>query len=363
MNKIWVNSGDSHVQEPDDLWTRELPAQLKSRGPRSEVQGDKEIYYIDNEFVKLDLVAIAETLRPPGASDVKLRVADLDAQGIWSELLFASKALWVCLSSDRELVRECLRVYNDWLHDEYLRASPRFVGAAMVSPVSTEDAVEELQRAASMGYHSICLPTTPPEDRPFHSEVWEPLWAAAAEARLPLCFHVGTGIRNRVYRGAGAALINFVESCVPGTRTTSMLVAAGVLERHPTLKIAVMEAGASWMAVLADRMDESYRQHGMWMKDKLEMPPSEYMHRQVYASFQHDRTALATVRNLGFRNVMWGSDYPHAEGTFPKTQEVLHELFEDADAGLVDRVTVGAFEELFPTAPRIDRGSLAASAA
>lgn len=359
---IWVNSGDSHVLEPDDLWTKELPASLASRGPRSEVTDDKEIYYIDNEFVKLDKVEIAEAIRPPGASDVKLRIKDLDAQGIWSEVLFASKALWVVLSQDRELQRECLKVYNDWLHSEYLEASPRFVGAAMVSTVSTEDAVAEIQRVADMGYHSICLPTSTPKDRPYHDEVWEPVWAATAEAGLPICFHIGTGANNRVFRGRGEVLINYVESTVPGTRTISMLVASGVLDRYPTLKVGVMEAGGSWLPSLSDRMDEGHRQHQVWNKHRLPMLPSEYLKRQVYCSFMHDQTAVDTVRYLGFDNIMWGSDYPHYEGTFPKTQEVLNGLFDGVDEDIVNRITAGAFAEMFPTAPLPPQGETAASA-
>jgi hypothetical protein len=82
------------------------------------------------------------------------------------------------------------------------------------------------------------------------------------------------------------------------------------------------------------------------------MLPSEIIRRQVYASFQHDRSAVQAVTGMGFPNVLWGSDYPHLEGTYPRTQEVLHELFDGVDAAARERITVDCFNELFPGVPR-----------
>ena len=74
---------------------------------------------------------------------------------------------------------------------------------------------------------------------------------------------------------------------------------------------------------------------------------------QVYTSFQHDETAVAALTAMGYQNVMWGSDYPHMEGTFGHTQETLHQLFDGVDQKAVERITQGAFYELFPGVPHI----------
>jgi predicted TIM-barrel fold metal-dependent hydrolase len=95
-------------------------------------------------------------------------------------------------------------------------------------------------------------------------------------------------------------------------------------------------------------MNEAVRQHFMFDKGEMSMLPKEYINRQVYASFQHDVTAVPTMTAMGFNNVMFGSDYPHLEGTFPHTQKVLHELFDGVDDAVRDRITIGAFLDLFP---------------
>jgi predicted TIM-barrel fold metal-dependent hydrolase len=128
-------------------------------------------------------------------------------------------------------------------------------------------------------------------------------------------------------------------------------VASGALDRHRDLRIFVAEGGASWIPALADRMDEAYRQHGMFVKPTLSALPSEIIFRQVFTSFQHDASALPTAAATGYRNLMWGSDYPHLEGTFPATQKVLAELVRDVDPGLVDRVMRENFERLFVAEP------------
>ena len=110
----------------------------------------------------------------------------------------------------------------------------------------------------------------------------------------------------------------------------------------------ISEGGATWVPFLGDRMNEGYRQHGMFVRPTLSRLPKEILYRQVYASFQHDESAPAANAAMGYNNVMWGSDYPHLEGTFGHTQKTLHELFDDCTPAVRERITRGAFNELFP---------------
>ncbi len=347
MSKILVNSADSHVLEPLDLWEKALPARLAQRAPRVERKDGKETVYVDGQVLRRDPIAFQEAMRPPGAEDVQIRLQDLDDQGIQSEAVFPSRGLWIAHMHDRELAAASAAAYNDWCASEINGVSPRLIGSAVLSVVDTGDAVHELERAVGMGFRAIFMPCEPPKDRPYNSDIWEPLWAAMAEAGTVPCFHIGTGGELILARGPGGAIINYVETAFPGQRVVAHLVASGVLDRHPTLKIAIAEGGVGWVPALGDRMDEAYRQHGMFVRPTLSALPSEIIYRQVYTSFQHDRSALPTVTALGYDKVMWGSDYPHLEGTFPNTQKVLHELFDNADPAVTARVTVGAFNELF----------------
>jgi hypothetical protein len=112
--------------------------------------------------------------------------------------------------------------------------------------------------------------------------------------------------------------------------------------------VLIAEGGAAWVPFLGDRMNEGYRQHHMQVRPKLSRSPKEIIYTQVYASFQHDETAVAAFQAMGYRNVLWGSDYPHIEGTYGHTQETLHGLFDGVDTAVRHRMTQGAFLELFP---------------
>jgi predicted TIM-barrel fold metal-dependent hydrolase len=376
---IWANSGDAHVLEPPDLWTQSMPASLAERMPRSErIDESTEVVHVDGysferrmgpnpELTEEDLVAaglVARGREPGmrvldlffahGTRDVARRLEDLDHEGIWAEIVYPSIGLWNGLIRDPVLYREGVKVLNDWLKAEFIDVTERSVPAAEISVLSVEDAVAEATRVASMGFKAISIPAMLEDDLPWNDDRWEPLWALADEAGLVLAAHIGSEAKRpdgpgvRPFRGKGGAILNYVETSYGGQRLATMLVASGVLDRHPNLKLLISEGGASWVPFVADRIVEAYRQHRVWVRPKLSRPPDEIMYQQVYASFQHDKSAVRAHTALGYQNVLWGSDYPHMEGTFGHTQQTLHDLFDDVDEQSRYRVTRGAFLELFP---------------
>jgi predicted TIM-barrel fold metal-dependent hydrolase len=361
MPKVWANSGDSHFLEPADLFTSTLPPALAERMPRSEKFDGYELVHIDGATMRRQLpkpirdgefkgMTIEEVShRPPGSHDVALRMKDLDAEGIWGEVTYPSLGMWAAMIKDPVLVREGAKALNDWALAQLQGTSPRLVATATIPLLDVDDAVAELQRCAANGYHAIFLPTVPPAGRPtWNNEVWDPLWAAAEEANQVVAFHIGTDGENVVFRGRGGAMLNFNETTYGGQRATAMLIASGVFDRHPNLKILVSEGGATWVPFLGDRLNELVRQQPMYVWPKLKMLPKEYMNKHVYASFQHDETAVPTYTAMGYRNVMFGSDYPHLEGTFGHTQKTLYELFDGVAEDVRKRITIGSFLELFP---------------
>jgi predicted TIM-barrel fold metal-dependent hydrolase len=361
MRKVWANSGDSHFLEPADLFTKTLPANLAERMPRSEKFDGYELVHIDGttmrrrlpkpirdgEFKGMTIEEVSH--RPPGSYDVGLRLKDLDAEGIWGEVTYPSLGMWAAMIKDPVLVRAGAMALNDWALAELQGTSERLVATATIPLLDVDDAVAELQRCAANGYHAIFLPTVPPAGCPtWNDEVWDPLWAAAEEANQVIAFHIGTDGENVVFRGRGGALLNFNETTYGGQRATAMLISCGVFDRHPNLKILVSEGGATWVPFLGDRLNELVRQQPMFVWPKLKMMPKDYMNKHVYASFQHDVTAVPTYTAMGYHNVMFGSDYPHLEGTFGHTQKTLFELFDGVADEVRERITLGAFHELFP---------------
>jgi predicted TIM-barrel fold metal-dependent hydrolase len=350
VDKIWANSADSHVLEPADLWLQRLPRRLAERAPRSEKTDKYETIFLDGEKMYRSLAAFAEAIRPPGASDLAIRLQDLDTEGIRKQLAFPSMGLWLANLKDADLQTACVRAWNDWAFETIIQQTDRVLPSAILPYLSVEDAVEELQRAAGLGFPAAFLPTVTPRGLDYAMDRWDPLWAATEETGIVLGFHIGTGGDPVVYRGTGGAIINYWETTVPGQRVVTHLVAAGVLDRHPELKVLIAEGGCSWVPALADRLDEAYRQHGMYVEPKLSLLPSEIIYRQVYTSFQHDVSAVAAYTAMGYRNIMWGDDYPHLEGTYGHTQETLHKLFDGAPDDAVSAITRDTFERLFVSA-------------
>jgi predicted TIM-barrel fold metal-dependent hydrolase len=253
-------------------------------------------------------------------------------------------------------VREAARAENEWLVAEVQATAPdRYVCAALMPMLDIADTVAELEHAAEIGMKLISLPTGhPPGTGDWNDPSWEPLWSAAEQAGIVVGFHIGTdGVDpSSYYRGPGGAVLNYVETTFGGQRCAMMMVASGALDRHPALRVLVSESGATWVPFLGDRMNEAYRQHGMFVRPTLSRLPKEILYDQVYASFQHDESAPAAMSAMGYRNVMFGSDYPHIEGTFGHTQKTLHELLDDVNPEVRERITTGTFEELFPHVSR-----------
>jgi predicted TIM-barrel fold metal-dependent hydrolase len=369
MTKIWANSGDSHLVEPDDLFTTSLPADLATRMPRSEKDPDGrwETVHVDGQEFRrrlprprmlVDPVTGATVdERAPNANDPVRRLEDLDGEGIWGELVYPSIGIWTSSINDPVLLREGMRAINDWAVG-YQKVSPRYVCTASIPLLRPDDAVAEIERVAVLGFKAAFFPVAPPAGvDDWHTPVWDPVYAALEANGVLLSFHIGTEPRDATtshgayYRGPGGALLNYVETTYGGQRAVTKLIAAGVFDRFPDLRVIVSEGGATWGPFLADRLDEGYRQHASAVRPTLRKLPSEYLYTNVYASFQHDRSAIAAVTAMGWRNVLWGSDYPHIEGTYGHTQKTLHELFDDVDDATRRRITVGAFEELFPHVP------------
>jgi predicted TIM-barrel fold metal-dependent hydrolase len=346
------NSADSHVLEPRDLWTRELPPSLRDRGIRCERESEKrELIFLDNVVIRREIPGGGTLLRAPGSEDPRLRLADLEEQGVWHEMLYPSLGLWVPMAKDAGLESALARVYNDWLHDTFVRADSRFIGAAQVGLRDIDAAIAEAGRARDLGYKAISVSCVPPEGLPWNSDHYEPLWAAAEEMGLVICSHVGTGADPIVERGPGGSLVNYLETFIPAQRFAAYLAASGVLDRHPDLHFVFVEGGASWLSGVVERLDEGYRQYQEMIRPKLSCAPGELVRRQVHVTFQHDRGALFNTDITGIDALLWGSDYPHLEGTYPETRRCVEEVFAGVDPEVRAAATFGNFAKLFDVPP------------
>ena len=294
-----VNSADSHVVEPLDLWVQRLPSHLRERAPRIEEVDGRWLFLVEGSPPRRMGPPSADADKTPrdeeketgfraGGSDPEVRAKDLDEDGVWGEVLYPTIALFGFVIPDPELRWATARAYNDWLAETFTAASKRFAGAALIPVQEPEEAVREIERVAGLGLRSVMLPMQAPADAPYNSDRYDPVWAAAQAHEMPVSFHVGTGANPVTERGAGGAVINYVEVGLGAQRTLAYLAASGVLERFPQLHVVMVECGAGWLSWLLERMDEAFEEHEQWVKPKLAERPSFYIRRQGHVTFGDD---------------------------------------------------------------------------
>src|SRR5690606_25036305 len=131
---------------------------------------------------------------------------------------------------------------------------------------SLELSLREAERCAGLGFQSVFLPTSLPDDVPrWNDDRWEPLWALSEEAGLVPSFHIGTDATGtRPFKHPGGAILNYLETTFGGQKAAAQMVASGALERHPNLKVLISEGGATWVPFVGDRLNEAFRQHHMF---------------------------------------------------------------------------------------------------
>jgi predicted TIM-barrel fold metal-dependent hydrolase len=332
-----IVSADSHVVEPDLLWVDRLPRALRDRAPRIEQGNGSRALLVEGMPPRM-LRASDEEGEMPGGSDAGARLRDLRIDGVAAEVIYPTVGLFLFLIPDPELQIQCARVYNDWAAETFFSHPDVFLPSAIVPVRDVGAAAAELERAAGMGYRSAMLPTTAPEGAPWNLEAYDPIWRVAASAGIPLSFHVGTGTLPITERGAGGAVINYVRVGLGSQDTVCYFVAGGVLARHPGLHVVMVEAGAGWIAWLTERMDEAYSEHEHWVSPKLGALPSDYVRRQVHITFGADRAAILAREVTGVEPLLWASDYPHPEGTWPESQKAIERTFEGVPDAEIDAI-------------------------
>jgi predicted TIM-barrel fold metal-dependent hydrolase len=322
-------SSDSHVNEPPDLFGERMPAQLRDRAPRTEVVDGVPSLIVEGlrprkmPKGRVELEGEALERAQAGGWDPAQRIRDQDRDGISAEVVFPTLSLQSSFSTpDPELQMALARAYNDWAAEIFSAHPERFAVAAIIPMLDVDAAGAEAKRVKDMGLRCLFLPAQVPQ-RPYNHPDYDPFWGLVQELDLPMTFHAGTGHEPRVESGPGGAVINYLLGAqLDGAHVLLYFSAGGVLDRFPGLRIVTVETGGSWLAWVMTQADEIYEKHHMWAKPKLSLKPSELIRRQAHVTFQNDPVAVSNRAWTGVEPLMWGSDYPHPEGTWPNSSEI-----------------------------------------
>ena len=334
----FVFSADGHIVEPQTLYVDQMPASMHQYAIRTERQGEYIITFAGHKVIHRFRInppkefAGFGRLHLKGTSDLVARLEDLQMDGVDAEILFPTSGLLTFLLMEAEPELACAQIYNDWLNKTVGERTDVYVRAGVL-PVRNnfQYTVQEMKRLASMGFSCAMLPSKIPVGIVnYNDPSWDVVFEAAQNLNMVLVCHTGTGREDvRMEKGPGGAVVNYTHQMLDSQESIMYMVGGGILDRYSKVKVAFIESGASWLAGLVERMDEVYSAHSVYVKPKLSMKPSEIVERQIYVSFQFDRACVMSRKVTGTKPLMWGADYPHHEGTFPHSKQVLADLFKD----------------------------------
>lgn len=351
--KYQVISGDSHVNEPLEMFQERLPTEYRARAPHRVMIEGREEFVVEGTRPRrtprgrIQLEGEFLERSQAGGYDPVLRLKDQERDGVFGEVIYAVVTQASFITPDPQFGMAMAQVYNDWTMEVLGSYSPRLAPAAVTPLQDVNAACTEMKRAVKMGFRAIFVPAQM-LSRPYNSPEYNPLWATAQELGVPLCFHCGTGYEPRLERGDGGAVINYILGAQgDGPRVVTYMCASGVLERFPGLQFVGVETGSAWLAWILDSMDRITKQHHMSVFPKLKMEPSEYFKRQGHVTFQEDPIGVRNRDITGVEGLLFGNDYPHHEGTWPHTQQVIATMFKDVPEAETRKIVGGTAGKLF----------------
>ena len=362
-------SADCHVFEPRDLFRRRMQKKFRDRAPGMISKSDSDYYVCDGlpdqpigiEASGMD-VKINDRIRHavgyrwedmrPGSYDMAARKEDMKLDNLVGELLSPSSlAINFHALNDAEYACDACRVYNSWLA-EFVQGSDGASKGAAVIPVKCDvgASIAEAMRSRENGHAILCLPIDP--HVPYSDPLWSPLWDAISEIELPVSLHAGTSSAKssaELLDGFGAAFGRGLTWCrmASGVMTTADILWGGLADKWPKLRWVLAETGFGWIPGLIEFMDSFWEDNRLWIEPKIEMKPSEQFKHAWYATFEEESTSMALRHEVGVDRLLWGSDYPHTEGTFPNSRDTVRRIFAGVPADEVKKMVSTNAASLF----------------
>ena len=280
-----------------------MPAALKERGPKfppRQAAGQK-----------------------PGGSDSKVRLEEMAVDGVTAEVLYPTLGLRLYAMKDAEAQEACFQIANDWLM-EYCQVAPdRLVGIPMISMYNIKNAIKELERCKKGGMKGALIWQVPPENLSFTTDYYEPFWESAQDLNMPVNLHILTGFNYSQNLGIEAYRASVNLKLADAANALFDIVFSGVLDRFPRLKIVLVENEIGWIPFFTHEWDKYYIRHSPRRPISIKKLPSEYVNKQVYATFFSDPTGGRLLDWWGSDICMWSNDYPHPASTWPHSREVI----------------------------------------
>ena len=351
--KYTIFSVDDHLMEPPETFVGRMPKKFEARAPRViETEEGHEVWSIDDTpYFQVGFMCVAgrpkedhrveparfEEVRP-GCYRIKDRIKDMDINGVWASVNFPSGVTGFggtlfSAFDDAEFGLACTRAWNDWLFEEWHGAYPdRIVPLGITFLSDPEKGAEEIRRNAKRGFTAVTMPEQPHQQGlpAVFDPYWEPIVRACAETETVLNLHVGSSGFAKMPPGAPMLQLGATMFQAMAFQSCAEWLWSAWPARFPELKMAMSEGGIAWVAGLIDRLDNIMARSGYgggW--PAKDVTPSECLRRNFWFCMIDDPSTISTRHAIGVENIMCESDYPHGDGTWPDTQQVVHDLIGD----------------------------------
>lgn len=338
-------SADDHMDlayVPVDLWQSRVAAKWREKAPHVvktsagrtmwiredrpwAVQGSKKA---DGRKVPFDEVGLPEEVSPGvfRAASAEHRLRDMDLDGIYAQVIYN----FLDWGFEDPLLKEaCLKAFNDWIADFCSMDRNRLIGLAVLPTHDPAACLAELERSAKLGLRGAMFEFTG-ATTPVWDPAWDPLWSAAEETGTAISFHIMTPGKKHKIGSMPKWFIPATASiaCLMLKDIFVELVMSGVTERHPKLKLVMAESSLGWVPFLLERME--FEQHNYrHLADALpKRPAGEIFRSNFYCTFQEEKIGVQMIPHIGEDNVMWAADYPHGDGSFPRSRQAVDHIFE-----------------------------------
>lgn len=359
-----IIDADAHVNPPPVFWADYLPERLKDLAPRIEYGDDVDYVVFEGRKKKVHLMSDqagrkGENFKVEGKlSDMRgggwlpvERLEDMDKDGIDAAVLFGGGPLG---TKNVDLFIESYRAYNRWLADFCSHDRRRLAGVAYIPLRDVDESIRMLHEVKKLGFNAANIPAFPQaheamktsaaqgasesmsaqaaalsgdpnSERRFSDPEFDRFWATAVDLDLTLTIHLGARLPR--FHDHQKFLPDLVMSKFAMAEPIAIMLLDGVFMRFPKLRFVSVESGVGWFAFMANYMDRTWEKQRFWTKSPLKEMPSFYMDQNVYGSFIHDRIGIELRNAPGGRNIMWSSDYPHSETTFPESHACMDRDF------------------------------------
>jgi len=366
-------SADGHINEPPELWVKNLPAKFRDRGPRiietpktkghawimegqtrPSPMGFSSMYSRGaKRFDRASLIDSFKQIRDrgvryedlfPGSYDAKARIEEILEDETDAEVIYNGvQTVWngIKLCPDKELSLACYKVYNDWMVEFQETDPARFICNATLPTTGLQDCMDELRRVVDMGLRTAQLESYPSGSFTDPSPEDDKFWAMCVEMDIPINIHTqfffpsgdlgsklsAEGVADQKKR-ADKKGIDIAAGTFPVILTK--LISSGVFERFPDLKIIGSEVHTGWVPYYLEKFDESVlRNRREW---KLPLLPSEYFRRNVWVVYIVDEMGAENRYAIGVDKIMWGPDFPHSSSNFPLDYQLGLEVLQRSGA-------------------------------